>query len=315
MALRRAEASSPDCPPERNATPGTAAGTARSRHSTVASAICIDILLRGTSRSRQDHVGFQDQSFQSYPLRVEFAEEGTQHPLRHFATRVQCVRAFHEHLRFDDRDQPGFLAERRIPRQRVSVGLDAPLAGKAIADGKHRPPFGEARAHLRILDETRAQPVEALRDLLSRKCRHRLCPDIDLDAGNDAEIGEGFGEGSAIVLTLANGFVVENGATDRLAKTRRVDDQLPILATGLGVLREFPIGRSACCKSQYFRRSPTVLFRWRPSRLRWLRELGYSLGVAPFPVANLRHILAVSVDVVLVLDEFVAACSASDRRL
>src|ERR1017187_10536965 len=38
MAFNRAEASSPDWPPDKNAIPGTAAGTARNRHFTVASA-------------------------------------------------------------------------------------------------------------------------------------------------------------------------------------------------------------------------------------------------------------------------------------
>ena len=38
MAFKRAEANSEDWPPERNAIPGTAAGTARKRHLTVASA-------------------------------------------------------------------------------------------------------------------------------------------------------------------------------------------------------------------------------------------------------------------------------------
>jgi hypothetical protein len=36
IAFKRDDASSPGCPPDRNATPGTAAGTARSRHLTVA---------------------------------------------------------------------------------------------------------------------------------------------------------------------------------------------------------------------------------------------------------------------------------------
>ena len=38
MAFKRAEASSPDWPPDKNAIPGTAAGTTRNRHLTVASA-------------------------------------------------------------------------------------------------------------------------------------------------------------------------------------------------------------------------------------------------------------------------------------
>jgi len=38
MAFKRAEASSPDWPPDKNAIPDTAAGTARKRHPTVASA-------------------------------------------------------------------------------------------------------------------------------------------------------------------------------------------------------------------------------------------------------------------------------------
>ena len=86
-----------------------------------------------------------------------------------------------------------------------------------------------------------------------------LRPGVYLNTRNDAKVCEGFGERSAIVLSLPNGFIVENGTADRLGKTRRVDDQFSILATGLGVLRNPPFGRSACCKPQYFHRSPTDL--------------------------------------------------------
>ena len=78
----------------------------------------IDRLLRGTTCTRQNHVGFQDHSSQSHPLRVEFAKDGAQYSLRHFAAGFKRVRAFHEHFRLDDGDEPGLLAERRISRQR-----------------------------------------------------------------------------------------------------------------------------------------------------------------------------------------------------
>ena len=40
MAFKLTEASSSDCPPDRNVTPGTAAGTVRCNAVTVASPIC-----------------------------------------------------------------------------------------------------------------------------------------------------------------------------------------------------------------------------------------------------------------------------------
>jgi hypothetical protein len=41
--------------------------------------------------------------------------------------------AVHEHFRLDDGDQPGFLAQHGIARQRLRVGLDSAPSGDAVA--------------------------------------------------------------------------------------------------------------------------------------------------------------------------------------
>ena len=60
MAFKRAEASSPDWPPDKNAIPGTAAGTARKRHSHRGVGHLVHRFLLGAGQSRKHHVGLQD---------------------------------------------------------------------------------------------------------------------------------------------------------------------------------------------------------------------------------------------------------------
>ena len=74
MAFRRAEASSADWPPDRNAIPGTAAGTARKRHLTVASATSSTVACWGQVNPGKHHVGFQDHALQHHPLHVKLVE-------------------------------------------------------------------------------------------------------------------------------------------------------------------------------------------------------------------------------------------------
>ncbi len=121
-----------------------------------------------------------------------------------------CV-AVHQHLRLDDRDESGFLAQRRVAGQRLRVGLDAAPAGHAVAHGDHRAPLGKAGAHLGIFRQAVAQSVQALGDLLSGMTGQVLRAGIDLDAGDDPGIGDGLDERSA-VLRSAGGSSRRRGS-------------------------------------------------------------------------------------------------------
>src|SRR5207244_9012776 len=77
------------------------------------------------------------------------------------------VRAVLQHLRLDDRNDVGFLAERRVPGERVRVRPDAVLARLVGGDRVGRAPLREARAELAVLLEPPAKPVETLRGRLA----------------------------------------------------------------------------------------------------------------------------------------------------
>ena len=59
MAFKRAEASAPGWPPDRNAIPGMAAGTARKRHLTVASATSSTVSCLGQVNPGSTMLGFK----------------------------------------------------------------------------------------------------------------------------------------------------------------------------------------------------------------------------------------------------------------
>src|ERR1043166_1905054 len=96
--------------------------------------------------------------------RIEHAIQSQSRDL--FAATYGMI-AVHQNLRLNHRYQPGFLAERSEPGERLSIRFDAGLSWNTFADRNHRPPFGEARSELPILVKSLAKAIESLRDLFS----------------------------------------------------------------------------------------------------------------------------------------------------
>ncbi len=233
MAFKRAEASSAGWPPDKNAIPGTAAGTARKRHLTVASATSST-----ASCSGQVNPGSTMLGFRIIPSSLTLCVYSWLKTVRSTSSvtslhRSRVCSAVHEHFRLDDGDQSGFLAQCGIASQRLRVGLDATPAGNAIAHGNHRAPLGKTGAHLRVFSQAIAQSVQTFGYFLSGMTCHVLGTGVDFDAGKDARIEDGFDKGSAIFLLLADRLVVEDRAANAVTQTGRGHNQLPIGAPGL----------------------------------------------------------------------------------
>ena len=101
----------------------------------------------------------------------EAAEDRAQRAVGHLVAALDRVRAVHQHLGLDDRDEPALDAQRRVARERVGVGLDAGVARDPVADLDHGPPLREARAEAAVLADPLAQAVEPLGDLLELRRR------------------------------------------------------------------------------------------------------------------------------------------------
>ena len=139
----------------------------------------------------------------------------------------------HQHLGLDDRDDPGLLRERRVPRERVRVDVKACIRRDPVADRDHRAPLAEARAERVVLGEAPAEPVEALGDLLPGVPGEVLRARVDLDPGDDALAREELGERRAVVGRLADRLVVEDHAADVLLEARRREEEVPVRAAVL----------------------------------------------------------------------------------
>ena len=190
IALRCAVATVSFWPPDRKTMPGTAAGTQRRSTADGRLGDLGDARLRRVIGARQHHVGLQEAALEHDPLGMEFAVDGIQRRLGGLGAALDAVIAVHHYLGLDDRNQPGCLRQRRVARQRMGIGVDTTGARDAVADGDHGAPFGEARAQRIVLGATLTQAVEPLGDLLARRAGQRLGAGVDLDAGNDALIGE-----------------------------------------------------------------------------------------------------------------------------
>ena len=75
--------------------------------------------------------------------------------------------AVHQHLGLDDRHDVGFLAQRRVTRERVGVDVDAVRARDVVADRDDRAPLREPGAESAVLVEPLAQTVETFGDELA----------------------------------------------------------------------------------------------------------------------------------------------------
>ena len=177
---------------------------------------------RGAVLARHDHAGLEHDAFWQDPLALQLVERHDQRAAGHVEAAVEVVRTVHQYLGLDDRDDVRFLAQRRVARQGVRVGLEAGVARKVAAvDGDDRPPLCEARAEAGILGQALAQPVESFGDLLSRVPGQFLGAAVDLDARDDAEIVQVLRERHPAGGLLAQGLVEQDGAADVIGKPGR----------------------------------------------------------------------------------------------
>ena len=194
------------------------------------------------------------------------SEDGVQGLFCHLGATLHGVVTVHQHFGLDDGHQAGFLAERGIESQDQGVGLEASLAGDAVADGDHGSPLGKAGTQFHVLGEALAQPVQTLRDLFVRMCRHRLGSGIDLDPRDNADFFERLGERNSGSGLLADGFVHQDGAVQTIAEARSGDDHVAIGTPGL-----FVLGNARWRQSAYW---PLACFRpWQAAPCRrqpWL---------------------------------------------
>jgi hypothetical protein len=102
IAFKRAEASSPLCPPERKAIPGTSAGTTRRSTRTVASATSAAVgRSLGRGQSGQNHDGFEDHRSERDALNDELRENRAQHGFGHLRASRHRVIPLHQHFGLD----------------------------------------------------------------------------------------------------------------------------------------------------------------------------------------------------------------------
>jgi hypothetical protein len=114
------------------------------------------------------------------------------------------VCAVHQHFGFDNRHDVLLLTKRGITRERVRIRFDAGGARQRIADGDHRAPFGEARAHLAVLLQAVAQPIESLGDRFSGRAGERFGAVVDFDARDLKNLTSISEEGETVLLELMN---------------------------------------------------------------------------------------------------------------
>ena len=194
--------------------PGTDAGTCLYRTSRVLLGDLVDTGSVGRFVAGEHHVRLEERPGQLDALVVQLGVDRLEHAAGRLRALLDRVRPVLKHLRLDDRDDPGLLAERRVARECVGIRPDAVLAGEALGDRVRRAPFGELRAQLAVLAQAVAQAVEALRDRLALGQGERLRALVDLDPRDDALALQKLRERRAVRGALADRLVEEDHAAD-----------------------------------------------------------------------------------------------------
>ena len=181
----------------------------------------------------QHHVRLEERPGQLDALVMQLRVDGLEHAAGRLRALLDRVRPVLEHLRLDDRDDPGLLAERRVARERVGIRPDAVLAGEALGDRVRRAPFGEPGAQLPVLVQPVAQAVEALGDRLALGEGERLRALVDLDTGDDALALQERRERRAVRGALADRLVEEDHPADVVLRAGRGEEQVAVCAPAL----------------------------------------------------------------------------------
>ena len=92
-----------------------------------------------------------------------------------------------------------------------------------------------------VLGEALAQAVEPFGDGLAGGERERLCPGVDLDTGDDPLVFEHLHQLRAVGGRLTDRLVEQDDAADVVARARRGEQHLAVVAT-VGLVRLDPDG-------------------------------------------------------------------------
>ena len=183
--------------------------------------------------TREHHVRLQQHPFELDALIAELGEDGMLHARSDVVRLVDRVRAVHQHLGLDDRDEPRFLRERRVAGEGVCVRPDRVLARPSLADRVDAAPLGEAGSESAIFLEALAQLVEALGDRLARCERELLRTLVDLDSRDDSLRLEELRERRPVGGGLPDRLVEEDDSADPLLDSVSREQQLAVGAPGL----------------------------------------------------------------------------------
>src|SRR6185369_1132306 len=145
--------------------------------------------------------------------------------------------SIHQYFGLYDGDEIGFLTEGGVERKNCGVCLNTAGAWDPVANGDYSSPFGKARAHFAVFVQPVAKSVKAFGELFAGMSGHLFRARVDLDAGNDAGIGQSFCKERAVFLLLADCLVEENGAVEAITQSGGCDDHLAIGTTHFLILR------------------------------------------------------------------------------
>lgn len=166
----------------------------------------------GAVGARCDHVGLQESPLQQHMMIIQRLIHGRQHRLRGRRTPVNIMGPICQDLGLHNRHEPVLLTDDGIPRQPLSILLNAQLRRLSGPNLEHGPPLGEACPRLVVLLAAAAQGVEPLRGGLAVGAGDVDGALVDLDPRDDVVLLEDVDEGLAVGGFLVEGLLEEDDA-------------------------------------------------------------------------------------------------------
>mmetsp|Transcript_19576 Transcript_19576/g.48034 ORF Transcript_19576/g.48034 Transcript_19576/m.48034 type:complete len:283 (-) Transcript_19576:284-1132(-) len=145
-------------------------------------------VVRGAVLTRVDHVGLERRSLHvDAVVNHRFVEHGLHlHVDAHGG--LEIVVPHERNVGLHDGHEALGLADERVPREVLHVGLNGKGRDLAIPDLERRAPLGEAGARSAVLLAARSEGVEALHDCLPAAPGERVHLEVGLHAGHNAAV-------------------------------------------------------------------------------------------------------------------------------
>lgn len=195
-------------------------------------------LLFSAFRSRSDHVGLEEGSFNDKLVVKHSLHDNCKDVFRDFSTSVDIVSTINQNFWLDDGHKSVVLADTTITGESMCSLVNRELRGATIRSNlKNSSPLGKSASLFVEGFASSSKTIKTLSGLLPVGSSNFDGPLVDLNTSDDTARSEVFNEVDSILGLLVEGLLEHDDTTDVVVHFRGSEEELTVSASVvLGVL-------------------------------------------------------------------------------